>query len=140
MGGKLSPIVRADVIGRSMPLEQLGEHSQDVIASKLALDVDRQALAAMLIDDGQHAERLAIVSTVHHEVVAPDMAGILRPQPDAGSIVKPQPPALGLLVRYLQPLATPDALDPLGVHLPALIAQRRSGTFSPLTLRPLRPL
>ena len=67
MGGKLSTIVAADMIGRTMPLEQLGENSQNVIALELALDMDRQALRAVLIDHGQHAERFAVMRAVHSQ-------------------------------------------------------------------------
>jgi conjugal transfer pilus assembly protein TraK len=45
-----------------MALEQLGQHGQDIIALELALDMDRQALAAVLVDHGKHAEGLARVS------------------------------------------------------------------------------
>ena len=41
-----------------MALEQLGQHGQDIIALELALDMDRQALAAVLVDHGKHAEGL----------------------------------------------------------------------------------
>ena len=38
---KLGTIVTADVIGRTMTLEQLGQHRQQIIAPELALDMDR---------------------------------------------------------------------------------------------------
>ncbi len=83
MGCKLGAIITTDVIGRAVPLEQFGEDSQDVIALELALDMDRQALAAVLVDHGKHAERLAIMGAVHDEVIAPHMATVLRTQPYA---------------------------------------------------------
>ena len=53
------------------------------------------------------------------------MVGMFRPKPDAGVLVAPEPPAPGLLVRNLQPLASPDPLDPLAVHDPAGSMQHR---------------
>jgi hypothetical protein len=61
---------------------------------------------------------------VHDEVVGPDMIALLRAQPDARSVGQPEPGALGLLRRDLQPLASPDALDPLVVDYPARLAQQ----------------
>ncbi len=125
MGCKLSAIVTADVIGRTVPLEQFGQYGQHIIALELALHMDRQALAAVLVDHGQHAERFAIVRTVHDEVVAPHMAGILRPEPNAGTVVKPQTHSLWLSLRYLEPFTSPYQLDPLGIEHPAFVAQQR---------------
>jgi hypothetical protein len=68
---------------RAMLHEQIGEHSQHIIALELALDMDRQAFPAMLIDHGEHPERLAVVGAIRDEVVAPDMAAIARPKPYA---------------------------------------------------------
>ncbi len=41
-----------------------------------------------------------------------------RPETDAGSVVAPPPARLRLLPWDLKPRPPPDALDPLGVHLP----------------------
>ena len=113
------------MIGWTVPLEQFGKDSKNIVALEFALDMDRQALAAVLVDDGQHAERLSVMCAVHDEVVAPDMTGILRPQSDARTIVKPQPPALGLLLRNLEPFTAPDTLDPFGIDHPSFVAQQR---------------
>jgi hypothetical protein len=58
------------------------------------------------------------------EVVGPDMIAVLRPQPEARSVRQPEPAALGLLRWDLQPLASPDPLDPLVVDYPARLAQQ----------------
>jgi len=52
------------------------------------------------------------------------MIALLRPQPDARSVGQPEPAALGLLMRDLQPLASPNTLDPLVVDCPARLAQQ----------------
>ena len=52
------------------------------------------------------------------EVVRPHVIAMLRPKPDARAISQPKPAALGLFGRNLQPLSSPDPLDPLVVDDP----------------------
>ena len=52
------------------------------------------------------------------------MIALLRPQPDARSVGQPEPAPLGLLMGDLQPLASPNTLDPLVVDYPARLAQQ----------------
>lgn len=60
------------------------------------------------------------------EVEAPNVVSMLGTQPDARSVGQPEPTSLGLLLRDLQPLATPDALNPILANPdPALVEQRR---------------
>jgi len=58
------------------------------------------------------------------EVVRPDVIAVLRPQPDARSVRQPEPSSFGLLLRNLQPLASPDPLDPLVVDEPTCATQK----------------
>jgi len=51
------------------------------------------------------------------------MIAVLRPQADARSVCQPEPATLGLLRWDLQPLASPDTLDPLVVDYPTRLAQ-----------------
>jgi hypothetical protein len=64
------------------------------------------------------------VGAILDEVIGPDMIALLRPQPDARSVGQPEPAALRLLMGDLQPLASPDTLDPLVVDCPARLAQQ----------------
>ena len=105
--------------------EQLGEHRQGIIALDLALNMDRQAFPAVLVDHRQHPERLAVVRAVGDEVVAPHMAAMLRPQPHARSIIEPETVTFRLFLWDIQPLTTPDAFDPLGIYRPTLTLQQR---------------
>lgn len=57
------------------------------------------------------------------EVEAPDMIAPLRPQPDAGAVVEPEPAPSRLLLQYFQPLAAPDALDPILADIDAALIQ-----------------
>ncbi len=83
MRSELSAIIATDVIRRTMKLEQPGQHRQNIIALEFALDMDRQASARVLIDHGEHAERLAVMGAVHDKVITPYMAAALRTQPYA---------------------------------------------------------
>jgi len=77
-----------------------------------------------LVDDVEQAELAAIMGALLDKVVGPDMVGTLRSQPDARSVIEPQPSTLGLSGGDLQPLASPDPLDPLVVDQPAGPAQQ----------------
>jgi hypothetical protein len=52
--------------------------------------------------------------------IRPDMVGALRPQTEARAVVEPEAPAFRLLGGHFQPLTSPDPLDTLLVHQPAL--------------------
>jgi hypothetical protein len=77
-----------------------------------------------LVNDIEHPISASIVGAILDKVVGPDMIALLRPQPDARSVGQPEPAALGLLMGNLQPLASPDTLDPLVVDCPARLAQQ----------------
>ena len=72
-----------------------------------------------LVDDVEHADLAPVVGSILDEVVGPDMITVLGPEPDAGAVVQPEAAALGLPRRNLQPLASPDPLDPLVIDEPA---------------------
>jgi len=52
------------------------------------------------------------------------VVAMLEPQADAGAVIQPQAPALRLALRDLEALGAPDALHPLGVHVPARHLQK----------------
>ncbi len=64
------------------------------------------------------------MGAVLDEVVGPDMIAVLGPEPDTGAVVQPETTALRLPCRNLQPLASPDPLDPLVVDEPTGPAQQ----------------
>src|ERR1700720_318472 len=85
----------------------------------------QKCFARVLIDQVQRTRRSAIMRAHAHEVIAPHMVAVRRPQPYARAIVEPQPATRLLLLRYLQPLATPDTLHTVLAHLPACRNQQR---------------
>jgi hypothetical protein len=64
------------------------------------------------------------MGAVLDEVVGPDVIAVLGPEPDTGAVVEPEATPPGLPGRNLQPLASPDPLDPLVVDEPAGPAQQ----------------
>ena len=79
----------------------------------------------MFIDQVQHPNSAPIVRPRADEIVAPYVAHTLRPEAYARPIVEPQPPSWLLLLRYFQPFATPDSLDPIFTYSPAGSLQQR---------------
>ena len=124
-GNELWAVVGTNVAGHAAQDEQVGKRVDHVDGFQLPSDPDRQAFPGELVDDVEHSEAPSVVGAVLNEVVGPDMVGMFRAKPDAGVLVAPEPPALGLLVRNLQPLASPDPLDPLTVYRPAGSMQHR---------------
>src|SRR3982750_1879608 len=122
-GHELGTIVGTDVARHAAQDEQVREHVDDVDGLELAIHPDGQALVREFIDHIEHPELAAVMGAVLAEVIRPHVIAILGPQPDAGPVRQPQPPALGLLRRYLEPLAAPDPLDPLVVHQPAGVSE-----------------
>ena len=101
---------------------QRGDHSG---ARPTPLTSDHQALSAVFIDQVQHPYGASIVRPGADEIVAPYVAHTLRPEAYARPIVEPQPPSWLLLLRYFQPFATPDSLDPIFTYSPAGSLQQR---------------
>jgi hypothetical protein len=55
------------------------------------------------------------------------------PETDTGPLVEPQTPALGLLLRNLQPLLGPDAFPPLVIDSPTGSSEQSRNTAIPIT-------
>ena len=108
--------LRARGTGRSRP--------HDTSRGKPPPHADRQALTGELVQYIARAEGPAVVGPVMDEVIGPDMARPLAPQLGAGAVVQSQTGPLQLTGRHPQPLAPPQALDPLVVDLPACLAQK----------------
>ncbi len=113
--------------------EQLAQHMQHVLAVEPAPDMNGQAFTGKFVDDGQHAECLAIMGAIHDEIVAPDVVSVCRPQPDARSVIQPQPASFRLFVRNLEPFAPPDALYPFETDGPAILLKQPVDTSVAIT-------
>jgi hypothetical protein len=104
--------------------EQVGKHVDDVDRFEPTRHADRQALVGEFVDDIQQPDFAPIMGALLDEVIRPDMVGALGAQPDARSVREPQASAFGLPSGNLQPLASPDPLDPLVVDQPASATQQ----------------
>ncbi len=124
LGDELRSVVGPDVTGNAAQDEQVGQNVDDIDCFELAGDTGRQAFVSKLVNDIEHAISASIVGAVLDKVVGPDVIAVLRPQPDARSVGQPEPASFGLFMGDLQPLASPDALDPLVVDYPARLAQQ----------------
>ena len=124
LGDELRSVVGADVTGDAAQDEEVGQNVDHIDRLELAGDTDRQAFMGELVEHVEHAILASVVGAVLDEVVGPDVIALLRPQPDARSVGQPEPAAFGLLIGDLQPLASPDTLDPLVVDYPARLAQQ----------------
>src|SRR5262245_56137625 len=115
LGDELRSVVGADVSGNAPQDEEIGQNVDDIDRLELAGDTDRQAFMGKLVEHVEHPIPASIVGAVLDKVVGPDVIAVLRPQPDARSVRQPEPAALRLLMGDLEPLASPDTLDPLVV-------------------------
>ena len=123
-GHELGPVVGPDMAWNAAQDKQVREHVDDVDRSEPAGYADGQALVGKLVDDVEHADLAPVVGAVLDEVVGPDVIAVLGPEPDAGAVVQPKAAPLRLPCRHLQPLASPDPLDPFVVDEPASPAQQ----------------
>lgn len=78
-----------------------------------------------LINDVEHTIFPPLMRAIFDEVVGPHVIAVFCAQPNAGAIVQPQTAALRLFMRNLQPLAPPNALDPLVIDTPVRPAPQR---------------
>ena len=123
LGDELRSVVGPDMTGNAAQDEQVGQNVDHIDCFELAGDTDRQAFVGELVNDIEHPISAPIVGAILDKVIGPDVIAVLRPQPDARSVGQPEPGSFGLFIGDLQPLASPDALDPLVVDYPARLPQ-----------------
>ena len=123
-GDELRAVVGSDIGRRPAQDHQIGQGLQHVGGVEPSLHPDGQGLVGELVDHTQHPELASIMGPILDEVVGPDVVGPLGAQAHARAVVQPEPAALWLFLWDLQPLLSPDPLDPLGVNRPAGMAQQ----------------
>jgi len=112
-------------MGRKTFLEKLlSEYFNHILSFEFPSDPQHQAFPAVFIDQGQDPQRTAIVSSVSHKVIRPDMVFEQGPQPDAGFVIEPEPAAFRLFGRDFQPFLLPDPLNSLVIEMPAFTSQK----------------
>ena len=125
LGGELRAVVGADVISWAAVCEQVREKVQHIVCADPTGDQDGETFPGVLVDDRQHPEGPTIMCPGQDEGVGSDVVRPARSETDAGPVVEPQPPPLRLLLGNFQPLAPPDAFDPLVVDDPTLGPEHR---------------
>ena len=80
-------VVRTQIARWAISAGKPRQHVDDVPRANAARDLDGEALARPLVDDGRTLQRLAVGATVVDEIIGPDMIGgrrWRRPRPPAG--------------------------------------------------------
>ena len=135
---ELRPVVRAQMLGRAVAHEQVGEHFDHIMGSSPSSDLDRQTLSRVFVEHGEKLQRTTVVGPCAHEVIRPDMILVQRPESYAGPVVEPQPTSFRLPTGHFEPLLPPDPLHALVVHLPAFDAQHVRDLAIPVATEPAR--
>src|SRR5271156_2940021 len=125
MGYELGPVIRAKMLRHTLDHHHVGQGLDHLRTRPAPFHAHHESFARVLVDQVQHPYCSSIVCAGADEVITPHMIAMRRPEPHARSIVEPQPATRLLLLRYLQPLATPDPLDSILAHLPACRNQQR---------------
>jgi len=85
----LRAVIRTDVLGDTAGLHLIREHIDGIPGAYPPSDMDRQALAGVLIDDDHQLDGSTVVRAVKYKVPRPDVVGSFWPEPDTGTIVQP---------------------------------------------------
>ena len=104
LGRGLRAVVRAQMLGRTVASEEIGQDLEHVVGSDLSSHLDCQTLPRVLVDHGQQLQGSTVVGPLTHEVVGPDMILVQRPEPDARAVAQPQPAPFRLPPGHLEPL------------------------------------
>ena len=119
LGDEPGAVVGTNVLGNAAQDEQVREHVDDIGGFQPPVDANGDAFMRELINDVQHPVFPPVMGAILDEIIGPDVIASLRPQTDAGAVGEPQPTSFGLFAGNLQPLASPNALDPLVIDDPA---------------------
>ena len=81
------------MVGCSALREQISQHMQDVARPDMPTHLDGKAFTCVLVDHGEHLERLAVMGTPLYEVIGPYLVPPARPQTNAQSVFSHPLPA-----------------------------------------------
>jgi hypothetical protein len=100
-----------------MLANQSFKYGDDVARGDVERDQDRQALSSEVVDHRKNLDLAAVVETIEHEVVTPDMI----PSLSDGALLtsRPSAPALPRLQDDLQAFLSTDASHALPVDDPS---------------------
>ena len=85
------PLSERDVGRNTSQDEQARKSVDDLSRVQLPFHPDRQTLSTVFIQNVQCSERPAIIGSVMHKIIRPNMIAILRAQPHTWTIIQPKP-------------------------------------------------
>ena len=101
---ELRAVVRTQIARCAMSADEPRQHLDDVPRANAARDLDGEALAGPLVDDGQTLQLLAVGATVVDEVIGPHVIGYrrwCRPWPATG-LTPSRPSAIRRMIRFVR--------------------------------------
>ena len=110
----------SNVNGSSPLHHEVSQDGENALAVHTTRNLDRQALTRELVDHGEHTELTPAPGAVLHEVISPDVIGMLGPEPYARTVIQPEPTALRLFLGNTKAHPPPDPSNTLVVHMPAV--------------------
>lgn len=117
-------MVTAQVLRTAMDHHPLNKHLYDSIVAPESFRYGCQAFPAVLIDDVQPPNLLAVVGLVFNTVITPNMVPMFRPQTDTTAVIEPEPSSLDLLGRQLQAFFSPNPSHTFRIDFPAFVAHQ----------------
>ena len=85
------PLSERDVGRNTSQDEQARKSVDDLSRVQLPFHPDSQTFSTVFIQDVQCSERPAIIGSVMHKIIRPNMIAILRAQPHTWTIIQPKP-------------------------------------------------
>jgi len=86
-GRELWPVVGTNVFRYPVADKQIRQTGEHIVAGDAPLDQERQALPAILVNQGQNLQRAPIVGTLTNKIIGPHMVAMGGPQTHTRTVV-----------------------------------------------------
>ena len=87
--GKLWSVVRPEMDRKAFLEKLFSWNFHNILSLEVSPDLQRQAFPAVFIDQGQDPERTAIMGSLCHKIIRPDMVSEKGSQAHAGPVIEP---------------------------------------------------
>ena len=84
---ELWPVVGADMLRYPVADKQLRQTVEHIVAGNVPLNQERQALSAILVNQGQNLQRAAVVGALTDKIIGPHMSAMHGPQAHTRTVV-----------------------------------------------------
>lgn len=123
---KLRTVVATDELRDAADREDIDQQLDDVVTSTSTANLQSQALASELVDQGKDLQRATVSGPIKDEIDRPNMIGTLRTSaPDAAARVA-ESSLFGLFGGHFQSLLSPDSVHPFEIHVPTFLTEKPS--------------